>query len=408
MGTMASRHTSMIALDCWKEHTCVSCGGRHAYPFVQKISGTATDPDRALRIAQSNAAGLVARRIKLEPCPTCGLYQPDMVAQRRLAWHRVTFIVALCSLSALWVFWSEDLLPSLVPIWIEMGICGLAGLVHASGEVNILNQNPAANRQLASARVAAGTLGKTPGREGPPQRQWIHPPRTRLQVLALCLLVLPPVLAGMPEIIRSVRGWPINAPAFPPVAGPGDTVCIYMFPTFSSVKGFWRGSPNVLMHTRGAPAQHLLLTAATSDDTWASTIYAESKDQDKECRPWVRLQIPADSSLAGQAVDCDIRLDADYPAVMTGTGSFAVQHATLNRTETLHLATPGAGQTYAALSSASYAGAGALLLMCGAVLMHATRALRRRALPTALLSSAFPAEPPLPSPLPPPPLCPLK
>ena len=84
---MAKTYTSTIAVSCWKEHTCIRCGAVYAYEFVRNIKGQGSTEAKASLKAQAAADKAIRRDVDMQPCPTCGLYQPDMVGQQRARRH---------------------------------------------------------------------------------------------------------------------------------------------------------------------------------------------------------------------------------------------------------------------------------------------------------------------------------
>ena len=85
---MSTTYTAKVAVNCQKEHTCAGCGSVYSYPLVRTVEGSSTTSEQAAREqAEANAAAATKKEIELHPCPTCGLYQPDMVAKQRKARH---------------------------------------------------------------------------------------------------------------------------------------------------------------------------------------------------------------------------------------------------------------------------------------------------------------------------------
>ena len=80
---MAKTYTSTLQIRCWKHHKCIGCNGSYAYEFIRKITGTGRTAEKATAASKANAEKALKRDTDLHPCPTCGLYQPDMIGQRR-------------------------------------------------------------------------------------------------------------------------------------------------------------------------------------------------------------------------------------------------------------------------------------------------------------------------------------
>ena len=67
---MATTYTSTVQLRCWKQHTCVGCGGSYLYELIRTIQGSAGNADAARANAQKNVQKAIARDTDLHPCPT--------------------------------------------------------------------------------------------------------------------------------------------------------------------------------------------------------------------------------------------------------------------------------------------------------------------------------------------------
>ena len=66
----STTYTSTIQLRCWKQHTCVGCGGSYLYELIRTIQGSAGNADAARANAQKNVQKAIARDTDLHPCPT--------------------------------------------------------------------------------------------------------------------------------------------------------------------------------------------------------------------------------------------------------------------------------------------------------------------------------------------------
>src|SRR5437764_1393403 len=92
---MAKTYTSTIELNCWKEHICGCCGSAYSYEFKRRLSGRANTAEKASINAQAAVARALAHETDMQPCPTCGTFQPDMIGQQRARAHKRTFWLAL-------------------------------------------------------------------------------------------------------------------------------------------------------------------------------------------------------------------------------------------------------------------------------------------------------------------------
>ena len=90
---MAKTHTATHELACWKEHTCVGCGATFRYLFKQQGVGTGPTEQAAGAAARAAAARSLQKGTGMEPCPACGTYQPDMVAETEAGFHGLLLVV---------------------------------------------------------------------------------------------------------------------------------------------------------------------------------------------------------------------------------------------------------------------------------------------------------------------------
>src|SRR5689334_13440122 len=129
---MAKTYTSTIQIDCWKEHTCAACGSVYSYHFKRTARGQAGNADKATQNARANATKIMERDVDLQPCPGCGLYQPDMIGQTRAKRHKVVFWLMIVAAIVLLVLRGTDVLRADTATWAAVGLCALAALLHFS------------------------------------------------------------------------------------------------------------------------------------------------------------------------------------------------------------------------------------------------------------------------------------
>src|SRR5947208_14516607 len=123
---MATTYTSTLEIRCWKQHTCAACGALYSYLFVRKITGSGSTADRARVKAQANVSKAMATDVDVQPCPTCGLVQPDMIGQQRARRHKTVFWIALILLVALIILRLTNVLQADVATWALVGICAVS------------------------------------------------------------------------------------------------------------------------------------------------------------------------------------------------------------------------------------------------------------------------------------------
>jgi hypothetical protein len=297
----------------------------------------------------------------------------------------ILFWVALVAVSVLLILVATHTLQFYVGTYVFAVLCAAAAVVALLTESWNPNGDLAANRQRAADLVSRGVLQHQPGQ--PVAEQDLHrlarPGPPPLRIVALVLLAIAFVAAVAPEVARAALGWPANDEAFPPVVGPGDEARVYMRQSISSVKGYWRGQPQVVIKDG---ERRVTAKATTNDNGWGGTIYAKSSEKSTSSTPWVALTLPSDKKLAGKTVGCDIDLSVEYPAA-TGGGSFQTTSTKMHRSVRLALASAGAGDSYATLWWAGTAVAACVVLVAALVLVGLARTLRSQARPTQVFQN---------------------
>jgi hypothetical protein len=152
--------------------------------------------------------------------------------------------------------------------------------------------------------------------------------------------------------------------------------------SISSVKGYWRGRPEVVIKDGD---RRLNARATTNQNDWGSTISAKSSEKDTSSTPWVALTLPGEKKLAGKTVGCDIDLNVEYPAA-TGSSSFRTTSSKMHRGLKLVLAEAGAGDSYTAVWWVGTLAGLVLALLAGVFLVLVARTLRRTARPTQVFA----------------------
>jgi hypothetical protein len=401
---MATTYTSTIEVNVWKEHTCISCGTIFRYLFKRKKTGQGGTEAVAEAAARKAVVDALANEVDMQPCPGCGLYQPDMIGnvRRRRHWYlfgAVVPVVALVLILAL-----ADILAFSTAAWIGAATCGLLTLGHLMIDFNNPNSNLDANHRLAERLVEKGDLwvpGKAKGESGEDPGSGV----TGGHRMAYLLLVLSVLAFVASEGLRIVRGWPVNNNWHPSVAGPGDDPYIWFDDKINSVKNYWRGQgvAHVLNAQEvGLPAT---LPIVTRNDNWGNTIRVKSSEKNSRSTLWVRLPIPKQDSLAGKTLKLRLDLTVDYPAA--NGNRFDTRQGSFSKNTTLHLASAGAGHNYRTGWWVGVTSGLVLFLLASATLARLSDGFRKKALPTDIFvpgddaeeSSAGPAEHEPPRPL---------
>ena len=385
---MASRYTSSTNIRCWKRHTCVSCGGEFSYLFVRKVTGTARTAAGATIAAEKNVKKTLADDVDSQPCPTCGIFQPDMIGQRRAKRQKWLFAISVAALIVLLALSGSHVLQddSFVPA--AAATLAAIGLAQFFADAGRPNRDPAANKQLALVALEGGTLRvDKPGTIADSLAEPWQPKSSMLRPAAYFLAVTGLLAVLAPSVIRSSQGWPFNSGSYPPVVGPGDSTCFYMRQSIKSLKGYFRG----MVRATARPADggpQFALAAKSSDADWGQTIQAKASEKSQNVRLWVTLFIPDKADLAGKTINCDLNLAAQFP-VTDPTGShFNIVHQEFQDSLTLELGPPHSGGAYRQAWWFGVIGGMTSFLIGGLLRISDARRLRKQGLPTSVMTVA--------------------
>jgi hypothetical protein len=378
-----SSYKFTMSLRCWKEHTCIGCSGAYAYELMRRVEGTGRTAEQAQAAARAAARRTMERDTDLEPCPMCGLYQPDMIAQGRAKVDKAIFCIAFIVFPIILLLRCSDAVQSDIATWTATVACALGALGLCATDLHNPNRDTQANRLLAQQRVTAGSIRSTPGRTNVRVDEGVQPRRSMLELGALCMALAAVVAAAAPELVRSNRHWPLNAEAYPPVVGPGDTTRVYMPQKITSVKGYWDGRASVQLRDPAQPSGHIELPATTNHDSWGSTIYAKSREKSTKSSPWVSFTLPGNPELAGKTVECDLHLDIKYPQ-LSDSSSWTKQRESMHHLVSLRLGPPDCSASYRTLWWEATAGGMIALLASSLLLLSVAERLRRTAKPTRM------------------------
>jgi hypothetical protein len=387
---MAKTYTSTLQVRCWKQHICQGCGANYSYLLQRKAVGTDGTAERARKNMQKRIEYITQSDTDMQPCPTCGMYQYDMIGQRRARSRLQFFWIALIAISTVLILRACYAMQATTLTWIAGAVSGFVILAQLLLETSNANRNLDANKQKADQLVAAGTLRHTPAAQNLSlTNQLATPSRSIQHLLGLALLLFSFVLVIAPTAGITVLHWPVNNQCYPPVVGPTDTTRIYLPGKISSVKGYWRGQPAVKVSYPGGPEDGEEAQASTNQNNWGSTISdVKSSEESSTSHPWVEVTMPETAKLAGKAVHCEIDLSLEFPQ-MSGGSSFTTQSDEMKHSLDITLAQRGAGSLYNTLWWGGTAGGGALALFASLVLYSQAKSLRKRANPTQV----FTAEP---------------
>lgn len=385
---MGKQFTTTITARCQKEHTCVCCGAVYSYPLTRKVTGTAANAEQSAANAEAAAAKAMANEVDPEPCPTCGLLQPDMVGQRRARVFRRVFWLGLIAFVTLVSLCAANAVRMNVAVWVGAAACAVAAVILTLTDLRDPNRSAEMNREVASGRVASGAITHAPGKFVAGTRELARFPRSVGHKLVLMLVLAAVGLAAVPELIRASRGWPANDECYPPVVGPGDETRVYMNEKVTSLKSYWRGTPIAVARVAGVGGRELPMKAKTNQNNWPDSISVKSSQKNSSSTPWVEVVMPNDPAVAGRTVECAIHLGVTYPASV-GSNSYEHRTARMSRNVPINVAADAmAGARYSGWWWKGTVVAMAVVLVGAWMLIGAARAMERRARPTRVLPPA--------------------
>lgn len=394
IAAMPQNTAARAEVECWKQHTCVGCRAVYRYVLRRSVSGWGPGRWTAGRAARKAAFAARMNAVDMQPCPMCGLHQPDMISAQRTRAHTGILIgVAVC-LGALvlanvlvQVLGLPSLLQYHVRAWGVATVCGLALAAHTVAEARNPNRSLGKNAQLGQQRLQAKEI-ELLNRGAGPQRPFLKNQfrRSLWPYLGLVALALLPVLALAPELLRLANGWPLNPEWRTPVAGPGDFAHMDFGESISSIRGTWKGAATaevVNWQEVGLPEKEL--KARTAEGRWGDTMFVKSTDENKSTGLiWANVALPRGQDLQGTTLQIEVKLTATYPAVVTN-GTYSEMTRDFQRSLELRPASPLAGNLYGGAWVIGSLGAGGLVLLLGYLFRHLAHRLRKQALPVTVI-----------------------
>ena len=361
---MATSFRATAKLEILKQHRCVGCSALFRYPMERSGSAQAATEAAAREGAGRVLMGLLTATFDAHPCPSCGIYQPEMVAKLRS--EVVGFISFFAHLAPMVL----ALLAALdVVLWHQAAWgAGAAALValglHLRSATLKPNLDLAGNRGRADREVQAGKLfidqGGSPDPAVRPGLGELDPGRK----LLLGLFALGVVALSSAELLRLGRGWPLNPKWTPGVIGPGDAAVLYFPESITSVAGHWSGEGAAAVL---APAEPAVLRVTSKQRDWGGTIRAKKSESNTSNTPWARVEFEDRAELAGRVLPVRVELNLRYPQAVSG--KFANQTRTIASESEVRLAPARAGATYRQLLWGGLCGGSVLLAILGILLV---------------------------------------
>ena len=388
---MTRTSTARIEVRRWKAHTCVGCGCRYAYLMVRRLAYGGSTPERATEKAHAAAERVLAQEVDRQPCPTCGLYQPDMIARGRRLLHTWMLVVSPLALVLIAGLYLGDALQSYSALAAAAGLVATVAAVGTAADFRNPNRRLEANRRVAEQELAAQRMLLLQPATVPASRQVS---RRFHRLLALGLAAAALLALALPEWMRQQSGWTLNPNWYPPVAGPGDVTCLYLPESITSLKGYWNGRSKVTAHVAGDRAagdrvpQEFEIASSTRQTDWGHSIQNRASERSSRARLWVRIRLPADEEFARKPLVCTVELTVQYP-VFHDAG-FTPSVSRFQQEATLELASPLAAQAYRTWWWGGFAGGTALLLASIILRLRGARALRKTANPAEVLDVTGP------------------
>jgi hypothetical protein len=380
--------TATVKARCWKQHTCCACGCVYRYKFERAGVAQSGVRDFARSGAEKNLQSRLEREVDCYPCPTCGLVQPDMVAQTKLPWHAGVTVVLLVLLACAVIPAVYQGLTYHLAGLACAAVAGAGALLHLVVALYDPNRDREANRQKVKAQVERHRVemverGSMTDVEAPPRNlTWKH-------AAALLAAIVGAGFFLAPEIVRRNADLPVNPGLTPYVVAPGDEVKLG-FPAdhdIRSVGGRWRAvaTAKVLNANEvGVPAE---LAAASSTDNWGTDFVIHEGSERVSPTLYARVQLPGDDAVAGKTLRLRISLDVTYPSASGHAGfdpTFKNQGTAVTRDFTVRVAGADDKQDYEDAWWTALAVGLPGSLGGGALLAWLALALRSRARPTEL------------------------
>lgn len=365
-----AKYKASQTIHCWKQHRCAGCNALYRYLFKRQSAITASSPEKAQALLRKTVDKVAATSLDERPCPSCGAFQPDMLAQhRRTRYFRYGWVAGTVLLIAAFVSAAHGLnIPTMALLTVVTA--GLFIALEARAALRNFNGDLIGNRANAEAAVSKGELRlDAPGVGGQPQFDLggRRPGPALVAMLAVCVLVLP-----LAEAARLALKWPLNTNFYPPVVSPGDETQFYMPESITSVKGYWRGTPSAeVTNAEELGLATGVMPASARENSWSGTISVKSSEQNSHVTPWIKFTLPGEASLANKVAKLRLKLAAEFPQ-MFGTNTYRTLQKDFAAESDLRLADPGAGMMYQELWYGSLAGSIVLLAL-------ATFLLRRQA-----------------------------
>lgn len=377
---MSTTYKSTLTIRCWKEHVCVACECVYAYRFSRTVTGQSSNENEVIENARRSALHAIEHDLDAHPCPTCGRYQPDMIAKRRRGIHVALLIGMFVILGIVATAYLTLHGPDILIGWlgtlaalVTIAITLLSSLEYFNGDLEA-NQKRAL-RSLRTGELAVSADGHAPFDYEEP----IAFHKVKSFWLAIGMMIVGALGISTPEWVRILRGWKLEE-GRPAVMGPGDETKFYLDQSISSIQGMWNGSATVHATPENGPVENW--AATTSKASWGRSIAVKSRDKSSNASLWVKVIVPDRPELAGKRYRLRLDLAVNYP-VADGFNSFDIQTGTFGRTVDVQLNSPRAGASYARMRWFGLLIGGGVFFVGLWIIFRMGQAYKHLALPTA-------------------------
>lgn len=343
---MAQSYKASLDVNCWKQHTCVSCGTKFRYALIRKANGEANSEEAAMVAAATNAQKMMDEEVDVHPCPGCGCVQPDMVASARRPWFAGGALIPVIGLIATLILGLSHVVTIQTAALIATACVGLGFLLFFLGSFKDPNGSLAENLSRAQESVNSQVLTIDERGRGAPDESAASQTSgfTGRALAGLGLTAVALLLAAAPLALPVVSGWKLNDHWYPAVVGPGDSSTFYMQTNIRSIKGYWNGGVSTTVKNAGEIGlANPSLQGKTKNSNWGNTISGKSVSSQNH-RVWVKIDMPADAALAGKTLKLDVQVNANFPEEMGG--GFQNSSRPFREEGSVVLSSPKSGSTY--------------------------------------------------------------
>ena len=348
---MAKTYTLPIPIRFWKRHTCPVCDCVYRYKLIRDKSAQAQSEDGVRKAADKILADTLRYETEKHSCPSCGTQPVAVIAARRSrAFTIATWVGLLAVATAAILGAAVNATMVMIAPW-GAALIGILATIPALLTLNDPNTRRSENRTLAEADVSNGRI--IVEQEGDPAKANSDDvDLTKSPLVPAVILIVASLACIAAEGMRMASGWPtvnVDYSPNPVVAGPGDTINLYVGPGFSSVKGYWRARADytvvTILEDSEVPLEAMDEFRIKPDGkTWGKSISFKGSATET-AYPSANVTIPDTAEYAGKVLSMRIEMNIKYPS-MVGSSSFSEYSKDVSQDYRFTLGPPGCGSTY--------------------------------------------------------------